>query len=172
MEQQYKLTEAEFIHQGTYIAGRLPSNRRRRGFLIFLSALMTAVVAFLLLNNVPAAVIGAAIGALYGVYAHRVSTRSQLSQLYRVIHRDEPVTVDLTEGGLYVALRHIRSQVDWEALTAIEEDGVGFYFIYGPLNAVFVPRRVFATAGDAQRFWAQAQESWQFARPATKTAPV
>jgi hypothetical protein len=170
LEQKYTLTEAEYIHQAMYISQRLPANRRRRVFLIVMLAVVAAIAAGTMAGSLVWAFIGAALGALYGAYSHRVSSRTQLAQLYKVIHREELFTVDLTEGGLYIALEHIRSQIDWEALTAIEEDAVGFYFIYGPLNSVFVPRRVFATAGDAQRFWAQAQESWQFARPTPNAA--
>lgn len=172
MELKYKLTEEEFIHKSLRLSEKIPASRQRQFAVPLFFGVLWAVMAWTLWSILPWTALGAAIGLLFGWWLTRSSTRSQLASVYKIYSVRENITLEVNEGGVYIALPHMRSQIDWEAITAIEEDARGFYLNYDPHQALFVPRRVFSSAAQAQQFWSLAQEYWQFARPVPQRVRV
>lgn len=165
MELKYNLTQDEYIHKSLRLAERIPAGRSRRYFLPIVLGLCWGFMAWTIWGLLSWGMIGAMIGAVLGWMTVRSSVRSQLAAAYKIYSVRENFTLELTSGGVYVALPHMRSQIDWEAITGVEEDARGFYLNYDPHQAIFIPRRVFASAAQAQQFWSLAQEYCQFARP-------
>lgn len=172
-EKSYTLTREEFQHMALRLFYNEPSIRRRRLiFQIFLT--LAAFAAYYMLSGIFPALIGAAILFLVLPFALRYGSRRAYSQTYDIQAKGPMgVTIQIAETHIRLWRTHLRSEIDWEAVTRIDEDEVGFYLGYGPLQTIFVPRRVFQSAAEAQEFWTLTQAYWEVARPAnvSRTAP-
>jgi len=73
-------------------------------------------------------------------------------------------TVRIEPDALICRSAVLSSELRWEGITSIAEDELGLFLYFGPLQALFIPRRVFVNAAEAQQFWALAQSYHTHAR--------
>ena len=172
LELRYKLTRGEFQEMGWRERQRNPKLRKNSQFVSLYCAALVFFGVFYSAESLVLALILAAMAAAFTPFLMRASQRNAFGRYYDLIRTGEETHVRLDAAGLYLSRPHLRSEIDWEAVTTMTEDEIGFYLTYAPLQSLCVPRRVFASAAEAQRFWTMAQEYRQFARPAAadKTA--
>jgi hypothetical protein len=168
----YQLTREEFVHMSVHESGRSKGRRSRGVFFALYLAFVAFFGVYLLSESMVAAGMAAVFSATAGRLFIRFLHRLAVGRIYDMTRTGRNIDLRMDAGGLFISRPHLRSELDWEGITALTEDNVGFYITYGPLQSVYVPRRAFESAAAAQEFWATANEYWQYARPAAQNVPV
>ena len=165
MPLRYKLTRSEFQHMYSTLYWNHPKMRSRRTLIFVLLGALLFFELFLMTHRVDLACLVAVTGAFLAQPLVRSSTKRAYGQTYDMIAAETGETrVDVTETMLRASRDAIRSEIDWAGFTAIEADEVGFFLTYGPLQSIFIPRRVFSSEMEAQHFWDLIQSYWQHAK--------
>jgi hypothetical protein len=101
--------------------------------------------------------------------------RAQAGKLYDIQSKTpswRETIVRLEPEYIFVNSAVVKMELRWEAVTKITEDNLGFFLYISPIQAYFIPRRVFVNAAEAQQFWALAQSYFQHARKTPANAVV
>jgi hypothetical protein len=172
----YRVTLAEYLripaNRGLGAAWRIYNEAIDIGFSLFVifCAWLTMFGAYRLwagfyprLDNLVIIVIAFAIGISLVRVSGRWADRRQFH--WQAASRGDYV-VHLQEEGIRFALGELTTIAPWTAIHRVVETNECLFFFLDSISAIIVPRRVFASSGHADAFFAYAKQRYDAARRA------